>query len=189
MSASAQRSTSSEFVARSADSFAFEEFWRGLRRGALVPDRHDFNPARAIRFLKDIVLMEGAPTESSALHVRLVGSAIDMRLGESIAGHDYLEFVPRELHRGVLETVRHMHEQPCGLWQVMTVQYEKRMAQPAEVTAFPLKSARNPLVISLLKFAGKPVSPADVLGKTMVVETATQYEFIDIGAGLPHYVG
>jgi hypothetical protein len=176
-----------EVLARSTDSLAFQNFWSDLRQGALVPHRNDFSPARAVGFLRHIVLIE-AP-EAGALRVRVTGSAIDIQAGKSIAGRSYLEFVPEHLHDGLLRSVRLMLDHPCGLWQVMPIHYEKGIAQQVEVTAFPLLPAENsaPFLLGLVKFPGRPVKPRDPAGKVMLVETATAYEFIDVGNGLPHY--
>jgi hypothetical protein len=176
---------------RSSSSLSFQDFWSGLRRSGPIPHRQDFSPAKAAGFLRDIVLIEVPDNCAGAMRVRVTGSAFDMRAGKSIAGHNYLDFVPEHLHGGLRKSVRLMLDHPCGLWQVMPMHYEKGIAQQAEVTAFPLLPADNgaPLLLCLVKFPGRPVRPISPGGKAMIVETATAYEFLDIGKGAPRYDG
>ena len=110
---------SADLLPRSTGSLTFQDFWSGLRRDGLVPRRQDFHPARAVGFLRDIVLIEVPDNDASAMRVRVTGSAIDVQAGNSIAGRSYLEFVPEHLHAGLLKSVRLMLDHPCGLWQVM----------------------------------------------------------------------
>ena len=58
---------------RSADSRAFEEFWRRIRGGNLIPRRGDFNIARAARFVRDLVLMEAPAPDRKSMRIRLAG--------------------------------------------------------------------------------------------------------------------
>ena len=179
-----------EKLPRSAESRAFEAFWSGLRREGLMPRRQDLRPSHAVRFLDHLVLMELPDPDTGAMRVRLSGTAIDARAGRTLVGANYLECVPPHLRAGVVRSARLMYEHPCGLWQVMPIHFESGVALDAEVTAFPLLPAENaaPLLVMLVRFpGGRLVPPTPFKGSAILVDPATQYEFLDVGAGAPHY--
>ncbi len=178
-----------EELPRSPESRAFEVFWSGLRREGMLPRRQDLRPSQAVRFLHHLVLMELPDSETGVMRVRLSGTAIDQRAGRTLIGSDYLQCVPSHLRAGVIRSSRLLHEQPCGLWQVMPVHFESGVALDAEVTAFPLLPAENtaPLLMVHVRFPGRLVPPTPFKGSTILVETATQYQFLDVGAGVPEY--
>ena len=176
-----------ESFTRSRESRAFEAFWRSLRSDTLIPTRADFQPAKARRFLGDIVLME-APTETCpTLHIRVTGQRFDNLLGSNLTGQDHLDFMPEEFRPGVLATTRKMIELPCGLWQISPAHLVRGYATNLEITAFPLagdESGRYFLLSQILSAGGLTAAslPTD---HGVGIDTAVTHEFIDLGAGVP----
>lgn len=174
---------------RSKGSVAFEEFWRSLRKdSALVPSRSDFQPAKAARFLHNIVLLEVPDEGRNSLKIRVVGHLYQSAVPHAVAGTDHLDVLPPQYHEGALASVRLMVKKPCGLWQIMPV-YLKGVARLVEFTAFPLSPGDDgiPLILGFL-FPLESVGLAPELPKREVtVDTAIQFQFIDVGAGAPDW--
>ena len=175
-----------ESFARSRDSHAFEIFWRSLRGEKRIPSRADFQPAKARRFLGDIVLMEAPDESDPTLRIRVTGQRFDNLLGANLTGQDHLDFMPEQFRAGVLATARKMIELPCGLWQISPAHLVRGYATNLEITAFPLTAEGSGFyLLSLVLPAGglKPSSlPTD---HGVGIDTAVTHEFIDLGAGIP----
>ncbi|MBV9903031.1 MAG: PAS domain-containing protein [Alphaproteobacteria bacterium] len=181
-------STNSARSQRSANSVAFEAFWRSLpRHGAAAPNRREFKPEKAARFLRNLVLVEGPRNADARLRIRLVGSAMQMRIQRDITGADYLDFLAPEHQDAAVQTGLVMLTRPCGLWQCMDVHYERGFAQRLELTAFPLLADAEslPLILCFVEPTKGLVTPTPHQGRAMWADTAAQFEFIDTGAGLP----
>lgn len=173
---------------RSKNSLEFEALWRGLKKdGGLIPNRREFKPEKAKSLLRDLLLVEARLGDPASLPIRLVGSAAQQRIQHNIVGHDYLDFMPPELHAGAIESGRLMFNHPCGLWQVMTMHYAREYAQNVEITAFPLlaDAASVPLLLVLMQPVAGLVSAIQAQGRPILVDTASAFEFIDVGAGSP----
>jgi hypothetical protein len=171
---------------RSSGSLAFEEFWKSLRRGALVPWRNDFKPSKAARFLTNLVLIEAPRESENTLKMRVAGHLYQSSVDYPVAGTDHLDILPPKYHAGALASARLMVSNPCGLWQVMPV-YLGGYSRLVELTAFPLGPGGDgiPLILGYL-FALQDfmVSPPP-LQREICVDTAVEFFFIDIGAGVP----
>jgi len=184
----AQAEEASVAPVRSASSLEFEVLWRGLKKeSGLIPNRREFKPEKARSLLRDLVLVEARLGEPPSFPIRLVGSGAQQRIQQNIVGHDYLDFLPPELHAGAIESGRLMFNHPCGLWQVMTMHYAREYAQNVEITAFPLLADANsvPLLLVLMQPVKGLVSAIQAQGRPILVDTASVFEFIDIGAGSP----
>ena len=109
-----------KFLSRSPQSHDFEQFWDGLRKGSdLVPRRDDFNPARAARFIRELVLMEAPAPDRKHMRIRIAGERYQEIAGQNLSGKDHLDFLDPDFHDGALTTGWLMSTQPCGLWQIM----------------------------------------------------------------------
>ena len=173
---------------RSKGSLAFEEFWRSLRSGTLVPSRADFKPSRAARFLHNIILLEAPGEGRDTLKVRLAGHLYQSVVQYSVSGTDHLDLLPPEYHAGALASVRLMAAKPCGLWQVMPV-YLRGYSRLVEFTAFPLSPGEDciPLILGYLVPLDEVGLAAPALRKEISVDTAVDFLFIDVGAGEPKW--
>src|SRR4051794_19410028 len=152
---------------RSNQSLAFEALWRSLRGRRLVPDRGDFRPRNAARFLPNIVLLEAPGELRPSLRIRMAGQTFQDDVPYTLAGTDILDFFPSQYRAGAAESGRLMIRKPCGLWQITPVHHVAGFARPVEVTAFPLSSVADgiPMVMvhllpleTVLPAASAPVS-------------------------------
>jgi hypothetical protein len=174
---------------RSELSLAFEAFWHAQPKAGLVPSRSEFRPERATRFLKNLILLKAPDENGGPLIIRLAGSAIQFRIQRDVTGHDVLEYL-LPLHRdGARQSLSLLQLHPCGLWQVMAFHYERGFSQKFEMTAFPLRDAEgNPsLLLGLVIPIEEPVMAQPVQGKAMLIDTASAFCWLDIGAGLPDW--
>jgi hypothetical protein len=172
---------------RSDRSLEFEAFWRNLPRKDLVPHRRDIKPARAAALLRDIVMLEARLNDPVSLRIRLVGSAIHERIQRDITGANYLEFREPQYRAATMESARQITGRPCGLWQVMALHYERGFAQNFELTAFPLMGDEEdvPLLLGLMQPVGGLIRALPSGGRPILADTASVFEYLDIGTGKP----
>lgn len=172
---------------RSARSREFEALWRALPREGLVPPRSAFAPARAAKFLRNLMLVEGPGPNRPALTFRLVGDALTELIGVNLTGLNYLDFIPDEQRAEALEAGRLICNHPCGIWQLNPVHFDRGISQIIEATIFPLGPGADgvPLMLGCLVFLQQTMQPVPAVDKAVNAETSAVYEFIDIGAGVP----
>ncbi|MGN6517138.1 MAG: PAS domain-containing protein [Rhizomicrobium sp.] len=172
---------------RSAQSLAFEDFWRALRGASLIPARNVFNPARAARFIRDLVLMEAPHPGGEGMRIRIAGERYQEIAGQSLGGVDHLEFLAPEYREGARMTGELMASLPCGLWQIAPLHNARGYGQLIEVTAFPLGAGDDgiPLLLCHVGLMDILVQGALPTARGLALDTATQFRFLDIGAGVP----
>jgi len=171
---------------RSQESRDFEEMWNRMRGGALVPRRSNFNVAKAARFVRDLVLMEAPAPERRTMRIRLAGERYQEIAGYNLAGRDHLEHFDPDYRDGALTTGWLMANHPCGLWQITPMQTAKGYGQYIEVTGFPLGAGEDgiPLLLCHVRLTGKLLqSPCN----RFAMDTASDFHFIDVGAGVPYW--
>jgi hypothetical protein len=160
--------------------------WRILPRTGLMPERDAFKPERAKAFLRYLILFSMPEPGSTELKIRLVGSGLHQQIGRDVTGEDYVKFMGEERRRGTLIALDHLFRQPCGIWQVVPVHYERGFSHFWEMTALPLQGNENnrPTVLCYVRVEG--LAPGTVTGNhAMNVGLAEAFSYIDIGAGVP----
>jgi hypothetical protein len=153
-----------------------------------VPSRSDFNPAKAARFLHNIVLVEAPGEGRNSLRMRVVGHLYQSAMQYAVAGTDHLDTLPSQYRADALASVRLMVNKPCGLWQIMPF-HLKGVSRLLEFTAFPLTPGNDgiPLILGyLVPLETLGLAPA-ALKDEITVDTAVEFFFIDVGAGQPHW--
>ncbi|HSM96125.1 MAG TPA: PAS domain-containing protein [Rhizomicrobium sp.] len=175
-----------DLLSRSQESRDFEEFWRRLRGGNIVPARSAFNLARAARFIRDLVLLEAPSPERRSLRIRLAGERYQEIAGQTLSGKDHLEFLEPEYRDGALTTGWLMATQPCGLWQITPMHLPSGYGRYIEVTGFPLGAGEDhiPLLLCHVRLTDMLLHTGD---HKFSMDTATQFHFIDVGCGLPEW--
>jgi hypothetical protein len=177
-----------ESFVRSSESRDFEAFWCSLRSpDRLVPGRAEFQPARARRFLRDLVLIEAPGAVCSTLRIRLTGLRFAETIGLDISGRDHLEFMPQQYHAGVLATAHAMVAQPCGLWQITPAHLVRGYALHLEITAFPLAPDElgRSFIVAHVRQTGDIMTACLPTDQGLGIDAAVAYRYLDIGAGEP----
>jgi hypothetical protein len=182
----AQPRLRADVLSRSQESRDFEEFWLRLRGGAIMPRRSDFNLARAARFIRDLILLEAPSPQRRSLRIRLAGERYQEISGQNLSGKDHLDFLEPEYRDGALTTGWLMSTQPCGLWQITPMHTPRGYGQYIEVTGFPLGAGDDgvPLLLCHVRLTEALLHNSE---NRFSMETATQFQFIDVGCGLPDW--
>jgi len=169
---------------RSDESRAFEAMWRGLPRKGQLPERRTFQPRLAKQFLRSLLLVQAPTPDDQSLHVRLVGDAISQEVLGNIVGRDYLDLIPeRQRKARVLDIARAMFSQPCGVWWIAPMNYQRDYSRLWELTAFPLKGGshiRAAILVHALPFDIVP-NAGSTDQKAIQIGVAAQLELIPVG--------
>lgn len=171
---------------RTKDSLAFETAWRALPRRGIIPDRRDLSLHRFKHLLPDVALMDIIPGRPARSRVCIVGERIRERLSFPVIGQDYFHFVPAQMRAAASRRLQTLVTQPCGLWQVLGIHYQRGLFKSLEVTAFPLSREDGPPQIMVLAVYSRGQVcdiPPDIA--MISLDRATATVFLDIGAGLP----
>lgn len=170
---------------RSRQSLEFERFWRSLPKTDLLPHRRDFRPAGAASLLRYVMLLDAHGEPGPAALIRLVGSAIEERIQRDIKGRDYFEFLDPDRHADARASLKLMLDHPCGVWQIVPFHYERGTAQNVEATVFPMLGDAAPFMLALVIPREEFLRPQPAGSRVVLAGGATEYEFLDIGAGVP----
>jgi hypothetical protein len=170
---------------RSTQSLAFERYWHSLPKQGLIPHKRDFTPAGMASLLRNVMLLEVSLEPVPSFQIRLVGGAIQERIQRDVKGRDYLEFLPPDVQEGAVTAVRYMFDHPCGLWQITPLHFERGISVNLESTVFPLMAEPSPFVLAIgLPRDDRPY-PQLPDGKPLLITTAPEYCYLDVGAGVP----
>jgi hypothetical protein len=175
---------------RSAQSRAFEAFWRSLRNDELVPSRASFNPAKASQFLRDLVLLECPSGNPADLRIRLAGDGFQQLTSSNLTGQSFIPLMSAAVRDAAVLTTHLLFETPCGLWQITPAHLALGYAIELEITAFPLSGATNgvPYLLCLVRRIDGILEAKFPIGNPgLALDTALQYRFLDIGAGEPEW--
>jgi hypothetical protein len=177
------------FPPRSNESLAFEEFWKSLRVGDLVPRRSDFHPRKAARFLKDVLFMEAPSRPLAAGRIRVTGDRFNEIAGADWMGRDDVDFFPPSYQADALASRRLMIENPCGLWQISPARLAKGHIVNLQITAFPLAPDDGDTFFLLCQVLAVPgvIGTCPPARAGMTLDTASAFSFLDIGAGEPEW--
>jgi hypothetical protein len=155
-----------------------------MRGGAIVPRRSSFNIAKAAKFVRDLVLMEAPAPQRQSMRIRLAGERYQEIAGYNLAGRDHLEHFDPDYRDGALTTGWLMANHPCGLWQITPMHSPKGYGQYIEVTGLPLGAGEDgiPLLLCHVRLTGQLLHTG---GNRFGMDTAADFRFIDVGAGVP----
>jgi hypothetical protein len=171
---------------RTGDSLAFEAAWRALPRSGWMPDRRDLSLHQFKKMLPDIALMDIIPGTPTRSRVCVVGERIRERIPFPVIGQDYFHFVPAQMRPAAERRLRTLADQPCGLWQVLGIHYQRGLFKSLELTAFPLCREDGPTQLMVLAVYSRGQAcdvPTDLA--MISLDRASATAFLDIGAGLP----
>jgi hypothetical protein len=172
---------------RSSESRAFEAFWRSLRGETLMPAREDFHPGKARNLISDLVLVEAPEGNGTSLRIRVTGGRFNEMIGSDLTGCNPTEFLPRAHREGAIESARVMFEMPCGVWQVSPAHLVRGYAMHLEITMLPLgpDKAGSHYLLCHVRSLGDLMRAHLPTPNGLGLDTATAFEFLDVGAGVP----
>jgi hypothetical protein len=171
---------------RTKGSLAFEAAWRALPRNGIVPDRRDLSLHKFKKFMPDMALIDILPGMPARSRICVVGECIRERLPFPPVGQDYFQFLPVQLRAIAAQRLKAIVSQPCGIWQVLGIHYQRDVFKSIELTGFPLfRENGPPQIMGVILYSQGQVSdiPGDVA--MISLDRATATAFLDIGAGVP----
>jgi len=175
-----------KFYDRTAESHAFEAWWRGLAKGPDgLPPRAAIKPGQIVKWLASLLILEDGG--DGTWPVRLAGTALYQRFGVEITGRDYCSLMPETYRPRTLAGLREIVDRPAGRWSITEVTYDQGTYRLAEGTGFPVTGGpgqgRQVVILTIgreLRLEGQPVAPGLLISATQL-----RSQWIDIGAGLP----
>jgi hypothetical protein len=174
---------------RTKDSLAFEAAWRALPRGeAAVPDRGALSLHGFKTMLPDMGLIDIMPGTPPTSRVCLVGERIRERIPFPIVGQDYFHYVPAHMRPTTEQRLQTLVRQPCGLWQVLGIHYQRGLFKSLEITALPLwRKDGPPQIMVLAVYSRGQVCDVPTDLALISLDKATATAFLDIGTGVPEW--
>ncbi len=160
------------------------EYWLSLPRTGLLPQRASVDPNDLKDILPSISITEWHPPDD--LRYRLAGTGVVDRFGFDPTGQNFLELVEGMEKAVLAENLRKIAETPCGLRSVREEAYQRGYRQFVEHAVLPLENDRSggALLIAATAVVEPPESWTDK-GTLSEMKQAREFEFIDIGAGVP----
>jgi hypothetical protein len=163
----------------------FARLWLSWRGDRLLPRRADIE-LNALRRMLPLVLLIEYRTPDEAI-IRVAGSRLRDFVGYELTGANYIELAPpedREVRRYRCWTIA---TRPCGSRLIYDHRLESGRVTQAEVVSLPLDPDQaGGARMTLANIA--PLTPRDpvIEGPARpLLEVASTYAFLDIGAGVP----
>lgn len=167
-------------VLQTAGARKFFNYWNGLPKTGLVPDRSEFSPARIAPLMPAVTILE--VVSDDLILQRLTGTAVCRAMGFDPTGKNSLDLMLPQVRPDYLKLINAQISRPCGRWNIIRSRRDN-MVDRAEVLTLPMFHRHSGHWMILAYFGAlEPVAydpgPYEILG----------YEdthWIDIGAGVP----
>lgn len=162
----------------------FVEYWRGLPKTGLVPERNAFDPTDIPDLLSTITMYD--VTDDGHVRFRLIGTSLATYFGHNITGRDYLDFVAPERRSAAFQAMWVMPTYPVGMKVTMHVQTYRNAYAQFETVGLPLlpRPGQPPIVIFQSEEPRSLGYRPDEVG-TIECFTISDRVFIDLGKGVP----
>jgi hypothetical protein len=142
------------------------------------------NPAEIKDILPQVAIAEWIPPDE--LKYRLAGTGVVDRYGFDPTGRNVLELIDAAERSSMSQNLTRIMGTPCGARSVRQEAYDRDFQQLVEHVVLPLDSGRNDKSI-LIAATGllKATDERLASGTLARIEPPREFEFIDIGAGVP----
>lgn len=165
----------------------FFEYWQGLPRTGLVPDKSHFLPEDVPELLPTITIYELASADY--IYFRLSGTALDVRDGFNRTGKNYLDYVAPERKEKASEALWLLAKHPCAMRVVMTYTSTGGLVKKIESIGTPMIDSETGR--KFLYYSSRELTPdaneIHVPEDKLKFITILRRDFIDIGAGVPDF--
>lgn len=167
-------------VLQTAGTKQFFDYWNGLPKNGVAPDKSAFNPARIAPLMPAVSILE--IFSDTVVMQRLAGTGLCRAMGFDPTGRNMLDLMAPELRPDYVKLVQTQISRPCGRWNIIRSR-RADMVDRAEVLTLPMYHRVNGNWMILSYFGAlKPVAydpgPYQILGYE-------DTKWIDIGAGVP----
>jgi len=165
----------------------FFDYWLSLSKKRLIPMRSSFHPEDVPSLLPNMMIYE--LVSENYIKLRLLGSNLDERFGETSDDGNYLDYVERTRRSKASEAIWAVANQPCGM-QVITEQPLKSgLTVIVETLSLPLRDDNhgNPQLIIQKNVLNGPDYEPQYVVQPLEYNRIIQRDFIDIGGGIPDF--
>jgi len=160
------------------------KYWLSLPKVGLLPPRSVVNPADIKDILPQIAIAEWNPPDE--LKYRLAGTGVVERYGFDPTGRNILELINAEEKASMADNLTRIMGTPCGARSVRQEAYEREYQQFVEHAVFPLdREGDGKLILIAATGLLKETDARFISGSLSRIERPREFEFIDIGAGVP----
>jgi hypothetical protein len=159
----------------------FFDYWNGLPKIGLVPERSSFNPPAIHKLMPTVTLLEMHSRER--IEMRLIGTTVARGMGFDPTGGNYLDIIAPEVREAYLLLLEAQFAQPCGRRSILRSRNSSGLIARTEVLALPLhhaKSGHHMLVSCFAQVEAVGFEKGDY-----EIRNFEDTEWIDIGAGVP----
>jgi hypothetical protein len=159
--------------------WAFLEFWKSLRAGALMPATEAFLDAVPPHFMRNIYIIDVLPDES---RVRFQSTEIIARWGFDATGGDVVQGRSAKLKAQVIALLAAMTAHRCGYYTRTNYMTARERPINTHLLRLPLavKAGRPPRVVNFTE-SQFPTDGEDGWTALEVLE----HGWLDLGAGVP----
>lgn len=164
---------------------AVYDVWDKLRKpGELVPTRDRFNPMALSEALPEVVLVERVAR--GRYEYRLLGTAINERLGDNPVGVNMLDYFAPKVRAFVTDWFEAIAFHPCGAATRADMEFENDPDRFVHAFGLPLLGKGGEGQFYLYCHDAWRPQPGDNLGHIVSVGGSyIETEAVDIGAGRP----
>lgn len=163
----------------------YADYWRGLPKVDLVPERRSFDPTELREILPHFGLLE--IVEPMLIRFRLMGSGAVQRYGVDVTGQNYLDYVAEERREAAAAAFHAMAQRPCGMLVIVHATTQSGRHTVNEALGFPFRNTDGQ--VTLLYFQSNSAPTKQYYDSRLdILDTRTRVSrrlFIDIGAGVP----
>jgi hypothetical protein len=162
----------------------FFDYWNGLPKIDLVPDRKSFNPPAIASLMPAITLLEIWSHER--IDLRLIGTGVAKGMGLEPTGRNYLDIIAADAREPYLRLVEAQISQPCGRRTILKSRNASGLIARSEALTLPMFHAQSGhhMIVSYFEqigTVGYEKGPYEILD-------FEKTEWIDIGAGVPGWI-
>lgn len=159
-------------------------YWYSLPKDGLLPLRSALNPADIKPLLPNLMVFD--LSDPAIVRFRLAGTAIAERYGFDPTGSDFLDLLDpetREVNRQLLQAaVRH----PFGMLAILTTRHGSGLLASVETLSFPFADRKSGVPqMATVSVRLADTQRLDTKADSLHQVKATDFTFIDLGAGLP----
>lgn len=171
----------------SSDNQDFFEYWCGLRKNTLIPEKTDFLPEEIPKTLPTMVVYEMISKKEICFY--LVGSLVEARNGAIRVGENYLNYVAEDRQEKASEALWVNQIHPSAMCVIVDLKSKNGLVKRVESLGVPIICTKtNRKFIYFSSFEIKPDirefrDPNDQVEMISVVKRT----FLDIGAGIPNF--
>jgi hypothetical protein len=168
----------------SAGARRFFEYWDGLPKTALLPDRASFNPGAVADLMSAVTILE--VWSHDRIEVRLAGTTVCKTMGFDPTGHNGLDLVAPAARESYLRLIEEQIGRPCGRRNVLRSRQAGGLIIRTEAVTLPMRHAKSGHSMILTFFSTLDVVGFAEGGYEILAYEETQW--IDIGAGVPDWI-